>query len=198
MSLGTGVFASTVLILILTLYISNKDRWNWAKIMKWSTATALILIGAIASFIAYLNYDNGRVEAATSYLGVELTDTKSDVLLKKGTPLEYGDDSSRWVYPDAESIYFVDSNIRRIAYTSGGDYWANKLLGFGLNDGYEAVLTRLGAPTHASTHPNNLYRVISYSEHKAYFIFEKHKIISIGLYNPDFDQPAYKQNPKPL
>jgi hypothetical protein len=42
MSIGLGIFLSSVLLGCVTLYIFTRDRWNWTKILLWPSVAPIL------------------------------------------------------------------------------------------------------------------------------------------------------------
>lgn len=86
MSLGLGVFLSTVFIGILLLYRWTRGRWNWGRsLRRFFGGAALIVIVGGGSFWAYMAYTN-RPAMQSSYYGVTLAMTMAEVKYKLGWP----------------------------------------------------------------------------------------------------------------
>jgi len=84
MTLGTGIFLSTLVVSTLLLYRWTRDRWNYKKIFIRGVGllSILILIGW-----CYNLYDN-RLVKQTEYYSISLGMNKGDVLYVKGKPYE--------------------------------------------------------------------------------------------------------------
>lgn len=86
MSLGLGVFLSTVFIGILLLYRWTMGRWNWGRnLRRFLGAAAMIVIVGGASFWAYTAYTN-RPVIQSSYYGVNLAMPMAEVKYRLGWP----------------------------------------------------------------------------------------------------------------
>lgn len=86
MTLGTGIFLSTLIVSILLLYKWTRERWNWARGFK-RFFVFLVAISAITGlgFWGYDAYKN-HVVKQTEYEGVKLGMSKDEVLYVKGEP----------------------------------------------------------------------------------------------------------------
>jgi hypothetical protein len=89
MSLGLGIFLSSIVFSAVILYWITRDRWRWRSIARWIAKAlgALLLLGTLSAgaVYAYLEYPEkpGRQEA---YVGLKLGSTMQEVLYAKGMP----------------------------------------------------------------------------------------------------------------
>ena len=109
MTVGDGIFYSVLLLSFVALYIATRDRWNWRKIgfRLFGGVIGILVIGGGAVYLYYIYEELPRKE--TSFWGIQLGISKSDVRFLKGNPSEakirdlsrptYGDllELRRWV-----------------------------------------------------------------------------------------------------
>ena len=86
MSVGSGIFLSTIAICLLLLYRWTRDRWNWRTVLL-RTAIFVGLCGLVGGTItfAYVKYAN-HISKQTTYSDVRLGMTQTEVLYVKGVP----------------------------------------------------------------------------------------------------------------
>jgi len=86
MSLGLGIFLSTLMVGLLLLYRWTMDRWSWGRpLRRLSIGIVLVALIGGASLLAFTAYTN-RSTAQTSYYGVALGMTKDEVRYELGQP----------------------------------------------------------------------------------------------------------------
>lgn len=54
MTLGTGIFLSSVFLGLILLFWVTKDRWRWPRIAYWFAGSVAAIIAAV---FAYQNYE---------------------------------------------------------------------------------------------------------------------------------------------
>lgn len=89
MSLGTGIFLSSLLLAIVALYGLTKDRWGWRRFMKRFAFVVLGLVALTAVSIGgYYVWENipTPVTRQTEYAGVRLGMSPDEVMYVKGYP----------------------------------------------------------------------------------------------------------------
>jgi hypothetical protein len=90
MSLGLGIFLSTLLVVVVYLYRITRDRWNWRKIGKRTLFAFVALIAMISAAIyGAQNWDHyfpTPVPPQTAYAGLHLGTSMKEVLYIKGHP----------------------------------------------------------------------------------------------------------------
>lgn len=202
MSIGDGIFLSSVLLSIVGLYAATKDRWNWKRIAKWGLALPLAAVAILSLGIwSYSTYQE-RPAAMAEFEGLKLTSTPADVRFLKGEPIAKHSTEDQWVY-DAHSgsaqpedavvlVKFRDGKIRHVTY------WANErqivnpyLLGFSIGSEYEPIIKRLGQPSHISTSANGLNRILSFEQFKIFYDFEQGKVRAFGIFDPSTGPMKY-------
>ena len=88
MSLGLGLFLSTIVLSLVFLYRWTRDRWNWKKgLIRFGLGIAAILAFGAIGIYAYIRYENRLVPQA-GYYDLALGMTKDEVYYVKGHPPE--------------------------------------------------------------------------------------------------------------
>lgn len=195
MSVGAGIFLSAVLLSVVGIYAATKDRWNWKRIAKWGLALPVVAIAAIALGIWGFSAYEERPTAQDKFEGLSLSSTPADVRFLKGEPISKHSTSDVWAY-DAHSgsanpedavvvVRFRDGRVRYVLY------WANEnqivspyLLGFTMGADYDAVIKKLGQPSHISTAADGLNRLLSFEKYRAFFEFERGRVTTYGIFDP--------------
>jgi hypothetical protein len=99
MSLGLGIFLSSLVLSIVILYGITKDRWSWPKIARrggLGVLTVVALIMVIWAGIYFWNQLPGSVGKQTEYAGLRIGMAPRDVKYIKGYPPT--------VFGDAETV----------------------------------------------------------------------------------------------
>lgn len=125
MTLGLGIFLSSLFFGTIALFIATKDRWNWKKIILSLLAILVVTLGL---FYAYFLYqDMPKIE--NSFWEIPLNATKADVKFMKGKPSETKDDVWRYIKKDThgnwETIYIVqfdEDKVWSVSYYSVSKY----------------------------------------------------------------------------
>ena len=82
MTIGTGIFLSSILLFIAVIYYLTRDRLKWKKIIGYGTGVIIIGVIGMASFLYY----DSLPKKLSGLDGIELGDTEQSVILKKGKP----------------------------------------------------------------------------------------------------------------
>ena len=89
MSLGTGIFLSTLVLAAVVLYGITKDRWNWRRIVK---RTALVFLGlvvigaAVVGGFQFWDQLPTKITRQAEYAGLRVGMTQDEVMYIKGYP----------------------------------------------------------------------------------------------------------------
>lgn len=202
MTLGDGIFLSSIVLSLVALFAITKDRWNWSRIAKWGllapAGVALFLSG-----VAYLYGSwNDRPTPQHTFAEIALTATPADVLFVKGEP-KRKDGPDRWTYdvgsgsaaPDSAKylVMFKDGRIRFVLYTASSDQLVHPwLLGFTIGTSYERVVERLGQPSSTSVSEDQFDRMFSYEKYNSFFSFSRGKLVAYGIYQPKGGPMAFR------
>lgn len=153
MSLGLGIFLSSLFLGTVYLYVNTRDRWKWRRIVKWVFAglgsIALLLGGALAYELLTTSASAANNPAvATSLGGVRLGERYSDVVFRLG---EFQLDSEKAPEDDASYsreqgpqfgvrnglVSWIWMGCKQFDYTSG-------LNGIACEDTSEKISEKLG------------------------------------------------------
>ncbi len=197
MTLGEGIFLSTLVLSLTALFIATKDRWNWKKILKnillWPTVI-LLGIAALAgggTYVISLIPTKPKVEE--NFWGITLNTSKADLKFMKGEPTTKTKDGG-WTYTkkkyendwSAYRISFRDDKIRYILFA--GSSWLDSpdLQEIQLNDSSQEVQSKFGEPTHTVISEDQLRRIYCYENYHVFFILEHDQVQAYGIFNPAF------------
>ena len=187
MSLGTGIFASTVLLLFAAALYQITIRQKWKTVGKVFVGVVLVGLVTAGGIWGWTIYSE-RPSVVTELSGVRLGMNPLEVKLAKGAPAtenqpsqqEDGEFQITWVYSlddNAEEHTLVIFRGEKAEATSvaivceSGGY--SRVLGFGRFDSEKDVLEKLGPPTNESIRQNGLSKVISYKPWKVAYEIEK-------------------------
>jgi hypothetical protein len=87
MSLGTGIFLSSILLALVLLYVTTKDRWGWRRFAKRIGVFVLLLV-VIAVLVGggFYLWSNLPVGQQAHYAGLEIGNSPEEVMYRKGSP----------------------------------------------------------------------------------------------------------------
>jgi hypothetical protein len=189
MTLGTGIFMSTLVVSLVVLYGMTKERWNWKKSITRIFFALVIFGGLIAGgywgFDAYQN----RAVVQTEFAGIKLSHTKSDVVFIKGSPVY--EKENTWTYRGGYDeklellVMFRENNIEIITYFGDSPY-RYKIGGLGIGDSYEKVIDKFGSPSSVSISEDQLQRMLSFEKYNVFFQFRENRVTMFGIYNKEY------------
>ena len=90
MTLGTGLFLSSLVLALVILYAVTKDRWSWRRIFN---RISFVVLGLIALGLGawgvtyYLEQQPISISRQTEYAGIRLGMKQDEVRYIKGNPL---------------------------------------------------------------------------------------------------------------
>jgi hypothetical protein len=192
MTLGDGIFWSTVLVLLAAAIYQMSIRKKWKTVGK--VFGVVILAGAAIgggawAWDAYNNAEEEFVPSVVTALGgIRLGMSPVEVKLAKGmpetenepTPNEQGKFVMDWaiggMFP---VVFFGDSpNNMKVALIcqSESAFLPGDLLGLRRNDTESAVIERLGPPTHESISADALSKTISFEQWKVAYTITQGRI----------------------
>jgi hypothetical protein len=85
MSLGLGIFLSSLVLAVVILYGLTKDRWGWRLMLK-RTALTFLVLAAIIGGVYFWNQLPVTVTPQTEYAGIRIGMTPDEVMYIKGFP----------------------------------------------------------------------------------------------------------------
>tara|TARA_R110000772_G_scaffold223546_1_gene334084 strand:- start:4627 stop:5265 length:639 start_codon:yes stop_codon:yes gene_type:complete len=197
MTLGDGIFWSTVLILLATgiYYLSAKKKWKiFGKMLGLLILVGVVISGGVWGWLKYQD----RPQVTTTLGGISLGMEPVEVSLELGEPtnkiaLNEVDDPRpgsefglTWIYASSGSsrlvVRFYGSGSKNLttAIICSSDIYA-KVAGVGRYDSEEQVIERLGEPTNVSISPGGTSKWISYEKWLACFQIEKGRVTDVGL-----------------
>jgi hypothetical protein len=206
MTLGTGIFLSSLLISPVFLFWITKDRWNWKKIVVWFTLASIGLCLFIAAGLWINNKFKSRIlpPKPQSQLGLlKLSHTKSDVKFLMGAPDTIKEDV--WFYKNTDH-----SKIMWVVWFKGEQIWLVENIGFELftlEFGEEAVNIKgfwigqtkyndifkfYGKPSSISYSSDQLERMLTYEKYNVFARFRENNLIAYGIYNPELGTPKFR------
>src|SRR6266851_1724366 len=180
MTIGTGVFLSSLFLGLVFLYVFTRDRWKWKKIIFRTVAADVILILLLATSIYGVNWYQERPQRAASLWGVSIGASESDVKFVKGEPSEVedkDDDGSkrpRWTYLSDDVMYvvdFKDAKVTRVA-TVGNRLRLPSASGLSALASLDDITKKLGPPSYISRSTNELKRAYSFPKYNVAFGIE--------------------------
>ena len=210
MTLGSGIFLSTVVVALVFLYRSTQDRWNWRLIIRrmfFSIVAVVLVIGLItAIFYGYKNIASAPTRQ-TGYADLKLGMTMGEVQYVKGPPtdvvslpglevipVKFLNSDKRiekytaWMYdkPQGED-YRIDvsfdpktKRLKYIACFSQGSFNCPSL--FGIDDGTseKRLLETLGDPSKQSL--DGVTKTMSYDKLHTRFLLSRQKVFMLTVY----------------
>ena len=190
MTLGTGIFASTVLVLLAIAIWQITARHKWKLAGK--IAAGFIAVCAVIGFGLYAwNYIANLPPApsvVTELAGVKLGMSPTDVTLALGKPDTASDpsvkdgetriefkysSSDNYSSPDVNIIFYGrDKYTTKVSIVCSADS-SIKLLGFDNYSTEASIIQSLGKPSSISVSRDALSKIISFSQWKVAFRISK-------------------------
>ena len=189
MSIGLGVFLSSLFLGCVTLYIFTRDRWNWKKLLLWPSATlALVAVGVYA-----YNMIPETPKRETSFWEIPLGASEHDVLFIKGEPTNKDDDNWLYMFNDSqgnwERVYYVNLKGGKVWLTGfvGADpvSWQENIQSITMGSSENAVREKFGEPSPGVSTKDGLRRMYHYSQYNVFFQLERNKVTGLGIYDPE-------------
>ena len=197
MTLGDGIFYSSLVLGTIALFIATKDRWNWKKIILWplTVVVVVVFIWGTAAFVqSRIPY---KPKVQESFWGVSLLSSKADVKFMKGMPTTQ--DEGVWKYKE-EKTYTNDSSYNIVFHDDKvgvvyfeGDNWlyAPELQGIELGNSEKEVRKRFGEPSKISVADDELGRLYAYKDFNVFFFLMEGEVKLYGIYNPALGTPKF-------
>jgi hypothetical protein len=206
MNLGLAIFLSSIILGLIFLFNSTKDRWNWKRIFMYSGIIlfSLILLSSIYYFFFFpsINSSYQKPYKSTELWEIKLGDSPKDVIFLKGYPDELDSLNSIWYYKhkhytaynkyyiyEQYELIFNKDKVSSILYLfdERDYYFPPNLFGRTFN-GYKikGIKDYLGEPTNFTSLKDGLTRVYFYSNYDALFYLKENKVFGYGIYNPEY------------
>jgi hypothetical protein len=189
MTVGDGIFWSSLFLGTVALFIATKDRWPWKKIVLWTVGSVATVVIAV---VGWLYFAQDKPENRSPYKeaglwGINLGAVKGDVKFLKGNPLRVEDDGDSWVYaasPGGNHYYvlFKDGKVDVVAY-HGESLYAPDVQGINGYDSTESIKQRFGKPSLLSANRDETRRVMSYAKLNLFFGLRQDRVESIGVFD---------------
>jgi len=206
MSLGLGIFLSSIFLGIVFLFISTKDRWSWKKILFiWPLRIVLVVvvIGGIGSFI-FIQYEKyvNKPKIYDTYLDIPLGAKIDDVLFLKGEPVSFRhaqnyDQKQMFYRMNDNYVYQVIINDNnsiiiscKFSFFSTESYESQRcasLNNINLNSTVKEIKDLLGDPDTTYVSDDKLSRIYVYDKYKTFYLLTKGVVRKLGIYNPPFN-----------
>ena len=206
MNLGLAIFLSSLILGLIFLFHSTKDRWNWKKIMKIASIILLLLLIIFSLYYYFFLLSNNssfqKPSQATEFWGIKLGSSADDVKFIKGIPAKADSINSVWLYiyrPDGHKEYHYKINFNKNIVTS--------VLYFGTDDRYlppylfgrdfsgytlQGIKDYLGEPTSMSSSQDGLKRLFSFDAFNVVFFLEEDRVFGYGIYDPKYGTYKYE------
>ena len=201
MTIGDGIFYSTLLLILAGSIYAISVRGKWKTVGKVFSVFVLVVAVCAGIFYGYDQYQSRPqsspppatpepLTAVTEYMGVKLGASRVDVTLKLGAPQEEsslvtptGKRRDVLTYYDfqvilegeevADSVFMVCS--------SGTYKYGRELLGLSITDSEDIVLKELGTPTNESINKDGLQKIMNYKELNLSLILAKEQVEQICM-----------------
>lgn len=199
MSIGLGIFLST-LLLVAAWQIDKRRAWRMViKVVAWILGGSIAIGGAIAVYFAASGHrkdqkkrDAARAEATrvregrvNSYWGIELGMSPEQVLYLKGKPNEqsekHGNSPVQWRYFDTNSpddysysvIFGDDTKVEAVACSAEKIYLngCETVADVGVKSSEAHLVGVLGQPTSEPTMDDKGYKIMDYGDGRSVFRF---------------------------
>jgi len=203
MTLGLGIFLSSLFLGVIYLFVATKDRWNWKKILFIWPLYFVLVVGVIGGtgFYIYNQYEN-KPKAYDTYLDIPLNATENDLIFIKGDGYDvkqYDSDKNN-IYiryqEDKENEYthnirLKEGKVWRISCFSNRSYDCPPINKISLKYKISEVEERLGKPDYESSSDDSTERLWIYEKLNLYMNLKQGKIKTIGIFDPSLGLPEH-------
>jgi hypothetical protein len=199
MTLGTGIFLSSLFLGLILLFWITKDRWKWSRIFAWLVG-GIVVIGAGAYL--YFNYEEPPTKQL-GYADLKLGMSENEVRYIKGSPTEVMEadalspgfdrvvkvdkldqgrtvsDYPEWSYTDTSSridITFDPNRKVKAIQCYATSYGCPYLFGLHVGSSEDQVLARLGKPTSQAVQVNGSTKRMVYGPYNVVFFLTKKEV----------------------
>ena len=187
MTIGSGIFWSTVLVLMAVAVRQITKHGKWKPVGKISAGAVVICAGITGCVYAW-NYIKSLPPApseVTELANVKLGMSPSDVTLNLGQPdgkteptVQGGETTFQYSYTDTGvhiTFYGIDKYHAKVTIICTSDA-STKLLGFDNFSTEDLIVGRLGKPSTVSVARDGLSKIDSYRKWKAAFVLSKNTV----------------------
>lgn len=198
MSMGTGIFLSSLILGIIILFIGTKDRWNWKKIILWPLAVVLGLavLGGVGAFFYSEYKDRPRIQE--KFWDITLEDSKADIKFRKGEPRVV--EEGLWTYKETGiasndwAAYQVSFDGDKVWYVLCEGFKCPKIQGMRFDYTLSKISARFGEPSRVAVSGDQLERIYSYDRYHVFFILKRDKVRAYGIFNPAVGFLGYRKD----
>ena len=186
MTLGLGIFLSSLFLGTVALYLATKDRWRWRRIVLWVVGCTVGACLAVAGFFYYQSLP----KVQTSFWDIPLGATKEDVLFIKGEPNQKNEEAKTWAFEKSKCLYVVAFDKNRVKAVVAADiasdasYSCLLLQGIGMGNGSNRVKRVFGEPTEVIESEDGLQRIFRYQKYKVGVTLRQNKVVNYMVYEP--------------
>lgn len=202
MNLGLSIFLSALIIGLVLLFNSTKDRWNWKKISKWMIIVVVLGLSGFGIYkfiLPSLSFQYPTL--ASTFWDISLGSSKEDVTFIKGDNHFNDEINSSWIYDKTEyswrvkvyEVYFKNDKVSAIIYScSDWDYDSPKLLNRQFyNYDLKSVKDFFGEPSDITKSKDGTVRGYSFKKYQIVFYLRENKVFGYGIYNPEYGPLNY-------
>jgi len=205
MSLGLGIFLSSLFLGIIFLFVSTKDRWNWKKILLIWPLYFVLVVGVIGGggFYIYNHYENKPITYDT-YWDIPINSNITDILFLKGkaSSISHAEnyEQKEMTYMENDDTYYdirindnnligISCRINKYSFFSNGftPLKCASINDININSRVDEIKALLGDPSSEFVSDDKLKRVWVYEKYRTYFVLKKSAVITLGIYNPPFN-----------
>ena len=185
MPLVAVILLVLIFFAIVLLYMNTENEWNWNYIIA---IPAAILVLTAIGYGAY-TYISTMASPQYSYWDITLGESQGDVKFKKGPPSYAGADGL-WLYKDRDRNHEVgfgsDGKVTSITVYPNREYmYVKPILGIDTSATPESLQKRLGEPDRIESSADQLRRTYRYDEYQLKVVFERLRVVAMGIYQPD-------------
>ncbi len=208
MTLGTGIFLSSIFLGLIFLFHSTKDRWNWRKIIKRGGVTILVLIilggGGFTALIyqhqiseyfstgSIINLDASPKKYEEVW-DIKLGASQEDLLFLKGIPSSKTSNKDPnekvWFYKQEYGDNWIvdfDKNDKVSQVLLYKIYMTSdiKINGISYGSTLKTLVNKLGKPSRIIVSKDKLRKFYLYDQLNNKFVLEKAKVVAMGINKP--------------
>jgi hypothetical protein len=194
-TVGTGIFLSSLFLGFIGLYIKTKDQWKWKRIGAWIAGT-VVFVSSVSALILYSGNIRNEVvlllpaHAETGLWGVELGISEDDLFFLKGSPKSTSDGhkDTLWTkWHNYEGGYRVATNaegtVGLVIFKEAR--WADDgIQGIRIGDSLEVLIDKFGEPSTITKNKGgdaSKWRRYDYPNFGISFVLAKSKVSSYGV-----------------